>query len=797
MLGCCKFQKAFFVWVFFVGTLAFFLSASNAARASGSVCTATEPGNWSSVAWSCADDPTQPGTGNATVPGNGDHAIVRLSDSGILSINQNLGSVGGGGIKTIRLEGGTLNVNSAAARAIVFGSTGTDPVGTASGCASPATGASSVNPCYDASMYGFFVAKGTLDLRAAASPNILTIKTDNGTSPWYIHHAWGDFVNGVSGFNAVTVRLQHVDAYNLGENVAGFRGIEVGFNSAGNTIDIRNSRFHDPYKVLYKLGSNTSGTLVIDSNHFLRSRSSKTIDLSSAIASSAITNNTETDAVIEGHMVGTTHYISSMTFTGNAVDSSTSPYRRGLIVGGGGLSNVSGAGTISGNVAVGNPSASLSSVRGIDVSLNSGYVIRNNTVEAMHYGIFVDGVAVGADISGNFVIIYNAGSSTGHTTGIANFGGQSTTLHHNIIRLYTGALGFFSLNYPNLAGTKAYSNTVVGNGPGSGTQTAFAFGQGGNTGAPTGIPTTGSGNQAYNNLFGNSYRGMTDGHINTIFQVDPVWGAGVHHNATWNIQDYYYDKWNADGGMDNQTAAHPSYAYGDIDGADPLFVDPNRRVAGYDATLGGPGTVQHYIGELAKRSGFGGSYGGGYGIAGLLSWLQAGFAPRNYTLKAAGAGGADIGAVPVAASATVTQRKISINLEGTTAKLATGTLAFVNTATQAVVVSQTFVTNASGEYLFTVPDSLPASVAIRVSIPGYLARLISSPDLSSASVLTLAVPQFLAGDFNGDSVVNSLDYSSLNRSWNQGSALCDINRDGMVNSLDYAILSKNWSKTGE
>lgn len=145
----------------------------------------------------------------------------------------------------------------------------------------------------------------------------------------------------------------------------------------------------------------------------------------------------------------------------------------------------------------------------------------------------------------------------------------------------------------------------------------------------------------------------------------------------------------------------------------------------------------------------------------------------------------------------VVQRKLTIDLDGTTQKAVNGTLSFINLSTKVVASSTQFTTNSSGEYTFTVPANLPSSVGIRVVIPGYLPRMITNADLLSASLITIIVPQFLAGDFNGDGVINSLDHSIINRKWNQASAAHDINRDGVINSLDYIILSRNWGSKGE
>jgi hypothetical protein len=137
-------------------------------------------------------------------------------------------------------------------------------------------------------------------------------------------------------------------------------------------------------------------------------------------------------------------------------------------------------------------------------------------------------------------------------------------------------------------------------------------------------------------------------------------------------------------------------------------------------------------------------------------------------------------------------RKILIDLDGTTTKTATGTIQFINPITRTIVASQSFVTNSIGEYTFTVPSALPASAIIRIIIPGYLPKMLTGADLTTASLTTITIPKLLAGDFNGDGFINTLDHSVLSRRWNQISSLHDLNRDGIVNSLDYMIMINNF-----
>ncbi|OGJ01436.1 hypothetical protein A3G53_03110 [Candidatus Nomurabacteria bacterium RIFCSPLOWO2_12_FULL_44_11] len=53
-------------------------------------------------------------------------------------------------------------------------------------------------------------------------------------------------------------------------------------------------------------------------------------------------------------------------------------------------------------------------------------------------------------------------------------------------------------------------------------------------------------------------------------------------------------------------------------------------------------------------------------------------------------------------------------------------------------------------------------------------------------------PGPIVGDFDGNGMVNSLDWSFMNSRWFTSDARADLNRDGIVNSIDFSILNRNW-----
>jgi len=57
--------------------------------------------------------------------------------------------------------------------------------------------------------------------------------------------------------------------------------------------------------------------------------------------------------------------------------------------------------------------------------------------------------------------------------------------------------------------------------------------------------------------------------------------------------------------------------------------------------------------------------------------------------------------------------------------------------------------------------------------------------------------KLLAGDLNNDDAINSLDWSLINKFWQQTSDDNDLTGDSIINSLDSSILNANWGKQGD
>jgi hypothetical protein len=100
--------------------------------------------------------------------------------------------------------------------------------------------------------------------------------------------------------------------------------------------------------------------------------------------------------------------------------------------------------------------------------------------------------------------------------------------------------------------------------------------------------------------------------------VNVVPGASAHHNGIHNPA--------ATNGYDtNLTFTPATQGSGDVSG-DPQFVDYNRNIKTWDASLGGPGTIANALTEIAV---------GNRTISALLTYVRAGHAPANQAFHAA------------------------------------------------------------------------------------------------------------------------------------------------------------------
>jgi hypothetical protein len=135
---------------------------------------------------------------------------------------------------------------------------------------------------------------------------------------------------------------------------------------------------------------------------------------------------------------------------------------------------------------------------------------------------------------------------------------------------------------------------------------------------------------------------------------------------------------------------------------------------------------------------------------------------------------------------------IKISLDTIGSKITNGKLQIFSGASLAKEIS--FETNSTGDYAAAL-DNVPDNVNMKIIVNGFLVRAINNVNLNATS--SIIFPPLLAGDINGDNVVNSLDFSNMNTKWYQSDAIADLNKDGIVNALDFSLMNKNWQRSGD
>jgi hypothetical protein len=566
-----------------------------------------------------------------------DFVVVKNS----VVLDQDIGT-GCGGSKWIRVENtGSLTADNSQPRIILFASTGNDPVGSGN----------AFNPGADATMFGFMVS-GVLDLEGH-SDNWLTLSSYNDSSPIYIHHQANDYVgctmivnnvcNGGPAVNGAVLKVRYVNARHLGTTVQYFDGISWDMENGttpANSLDVQLSQFTDLNQIVHYYFVTSSGGYNFSRNTMSAPRQQYTINVFSAQTPRGwiITDNTETGGLVPGQFIYFVGTPADLTFARNAV-LGTSAVQRGLLR----LNGTWGDGNNNtlNNFCYDPEPADLTLVQCI---LYSGPP--NETTSTITGNVLFGSIQPLAILGGSPQVTYNwfdefQEANFGQGDLIAYGDAANQYVAYNIHLLESDNGNILSLLISD-AGHQfltahAEHNTYVGVGMSSG----LYLGEGS-------VPNLAVYDAyARDNLVVGGNGGIIDGNpLNQWSSTQSYNGAGVHHNDVFNVTVPYPQPLGPSHGFDDGLHPHPDARYGDIT-ADPGFVDATRRPTGFDASLGGPGTIDHLFAQLALRNGFGGSYDPRYNIPDLLNWLRAGFAPRNQFLRGKAHDGTSIGAVPV------------------------------------------------------------------------------------------------------------------------------------------------------
>ena len=100
--------------------------------------------------------------------------------------------------------------------------------------------------------------------------------------------------------------------------------------------------------------------------------------------------------------------------------------------------------------------------------------------------------------------------------------------------------------------------------------------------------------------------------------------------------------------------------------------------------------------------------------------------------------------------------------------------------------------NTDGTFSLTAPVG---TYSIRATASGFLSAQ-GSVTLSTNSI-SMPTITLLAGDIDGNNVINQFDALTIGMSYNTNTpAAADLNNDSIINVLDLELLAKNYRKTG-
>lgn len=622
------------------------LLCSFAARAQCTLINSTTTGgNWSATGtWT-----------GGVVPGANNCVTV----NGPVVINQNLGATGAGnGMGWIRVQhaGASLVVGGVCLTqqcSVYFNSSGTNPLGSGT----------ELNPGADATMYGFFLSLGTLNLTASAT-NPLTVTSSQVAFPIYLFQ----YSNGFTGCTTITANVcngseptglastQILEYDNIGPLVgtasAGFYGI---YSAASGGLTLKFCQLTGMNQVYIGTFGNLAN---ISNNSFLNSTNANTIYfLGAATTGTVVSNNTEQGATTTGAFMNVTNGTTGLTFTGNAELGSVT-VARGLLLNGDATG--SGAITFTGNFCYNPPSSGTLSSLANCIQSTAPYtdttsIIENNVVSGGYQAVHVLGGS--PTIANNWILQHSdshASQGSIFVSGVSNQTNSNTVPVSGNITELDGVSGttYSWLLYSSTTNLtfniyQVNQNTIAG----FAGDTGLLLAEGVNS------TTVGPIMSGYftNNIKTNGAFGIVDGNENNTWNTASYGfqSSAVHHNLTYNQTTSAYEQdgaaWSV--GFDNGTTHHPNALYHDLT-VNPQFLNIAATPVNFDTFCDGVGTIADLINNLSYQSTFGGTYNPACSIANMLTWLQFQATPMNGLLKNAGACGTgftacDIGAVPV------------------------------------------------------------------------------------------------------------------------------------------------------
>ena len=173
----------------------------------------------------------------------------------------------------------------------------------------------------------------------------------------------------------------------------------------------------------------------------------------------------------------------------------------------------------------------------------------------------------------------------------------------------------------------------------------------------------------------------------------------------------------------------------------------------------------------------------------------------TFTITALAAGQAEINCVVRVSTGgsltTIASSPVTLTIEELTATLNGNVLATkpvtVTLYKQDTTVEATTTVDANGNFTMTAPAGTYSVVA---SAPGFL-RAQGSPVLTAGVTTTMQNISLLAGDIDGNDVIDQFDALTIGMNYNLAApAAADLNNDGTINVLDLELLAANYRETG-
>jgi hypothetical protein len=97
---------------------------------------------------------------------------------------------------------------------------------------------------------------------------------------------------------------------------------------------------------------------------------------------------------------------------------------------------------------------------------------------------------------------------------------------------------------------------------------------------------------------------------------------------------------------------------------------------------------------------------------------------------------------------------------------------------------------------FTIIDIPVGTYTVEAKAEGFL-RAVGSATITSGGTAKMPIITLLAGDINGDDVINEWDAMSIGMNYNGTiPSAANLNCDAVINVLDLELLAKNYRKTG-